>query len=647
MSFTPASIEIGGIRLDAFAPLIDGEVPPHQLAHSHAGYVSWSLDDGSTIDLHLDGERIDIRLTGFAGERRLHSLGLRIGRAGNVRQYLRNGYMSWDGSYFVEPDTAREVVDADPTLAEGYAATALLPRGQDGAVVLGFLRHDTYQSRFRFHFRQGGLAIDAETLIDLKPMTHEIRAEPLVLFAHQEVEEALRRWARLVAEASPVPPRLPDRRITGWCSWYNLYASLDPPVLHEHLSAAARFRDAHDAAFDVFQIDDGFTPEMGDWLDFKPQFDDGIKAILTAAREQGFVSGLWIAPFMVGNRSRLFAEHPDWVVRSRKTSHPLAPMTFYGEFRWHKRSEEYYVLDITHPAAEAYMRTVFRTWARDWGCGYFKADFLHLGSTYGPDQAVWHQQGLTRIEIWMRMMRLMRQEIGEATLLCCGSPLWAPVGYADAMRIGRDVGVSWSGHYSAQSLLRDQTARNFANGILWQSDPDCILLRDRFHDLTDDQVQSLAGFAGLAGGVAMTSDQLDEVSPERRAMFAALLADPTPNPCNFPDLGRSALRYSLSTGPTGKPMAVAHADPVLVQQSPGADGTILVNVFNTGDRPADRLIRWEIFGHKTAVPISENGEACATAAEGLHVCLRPYQSRQFLTTSNRQASGLEPETRHL
>ena len=62
-------------------------------------------------------------------------------------------------------------------------------------------------------------------------------------------------------------------------------------------------------------------------------------------------------------------------------------MTFYGEFRWHKRSEEYYVLDVTHPDAEAYIRGVFRTWARDWGCGYFKTDFMHFGSIYGPETA--------------------------------------------------------------------------------------------------------------------------------------------------------------------------------------------------------------------------------------------------------------------
>lgn len=636
MSFNPASISFtpGGILLADLAPLVDGKVPEHISVEADETGARWLLADGSRFDMRLDGNRIGLSLSGFSGTLRLASLGLRIGNAGNVRQYLRNGYMSWDGSYFVEPDTARDVVGADPGIASGYAATALLPRGRDGAVIIGFLRHDTYQSRFRFDFLDGGLAIDIETLIDRKPFSGEVLAEPLILFASDAVEEGLRDWARAVADASPIPPRLPDRRISGWCSWYSIYASIDEPVLHEHLEAAARFRDEKQVPFDVFLVDDGFTPEMGDWLDTRAHFADGIKPVLDAARARGFVPGLWIAPFMVGNRSRLYAEHPDWVVRSRSDGRPLAPMTFYAEFRWHKRSEEYYVIDITHPEAAAYMRRVFRTWAQDWGCSYFKADFLHLGSIYGADEAVWHEPGLARMEIWMRMIRLIRAEIGEALLLCSGAPLWAPVGYTDAMRIGRDVGVSWTGHYSAQSLLRDQTARNFANGILWQSDPDCILLRDRFHDLTDDQVASLAMFAGLTGGLAMTSDQLDEVPEARRALLASLLAEPSSNICDFPDLGRSPLRYTLGTAPTGKPMAQAHADPVLIQQVRRADGSILVNVFNTGGQAASRLVPWSRFDATAPVPVEEDGPVPTVTADGIHVALRPYQSRQFIRAAN-------------
>lgn len=609
------------IVLHEFEPLLDGVVPAYTVDADGA----WRLADGSRMRLEQNGERLRVVLDGFAGERRTDSIGLRLS-AGNVRQYLRNGYMSWDGSFFVEPSAAREVANSDTKLTNGYAMTALLPHGGKGATVIGFLRHDRYQSRFRFDI-SGLLRIDIETLIDRVPHTGQVATEELVVFADDDVEAGLRRWATLVAEASPLPPRMPNRRLSGWCSWYNLYASLSEPVLLEHLDAAVRFRDGKQAPFDIFLVDDGFTPEMGDWLDFRPQFPNGIKPVLDAARDKGSTPGLWIAPFMVGNRSRLYETHPDWVVKSRATGKPLAPMTFYGEFRWHKRSEEYYVLDVTHPDAESYIRDVFRTWAKDWGCGYFKTDFMHLGSIYGPDEAVWHQDGLSRMAIWMKMARLIREEIGEAQWLLCGSPLWAPVGLVDAMRIGRDIGVTWKGHYSAESLLRDQTARNFANGILWQADPDCILLRDRFHELSDDQVASLAIFAGLAGGVLMTSDQLDEVPEPRRKLLAELAGDGRPFSCEFPLLGKTALRYRLGTAPNGTPMAISEGDPLLLQRVRRPDGSVLVNVFNTGDDATERLIGWELAGKRGNV--SEDGATVETDEGGIVVRLRPHQSRLF------------------
>ncbi|MGH8309399.1 MAG: glycoside hydrolase family 36 protein, partial [Steroidobacteraceae bacterium] len=563
-------------------------------------------------------------------------IGLRIGNAANVLRYLRNGYTSWDGSYFIELDAARGVVEADPRSLTGHAVTALLSDTGTTA-VLGFLRHDRFQSRFRFAFAAGPLSIDVETLIDRAPHTGRVASETLVLLVGIGVEETLRRWARLAADASPLPPRVPRKRIAGWCSWYSLYSSISEPLILEHLRAAADFRDRYRIRFDVFQIDDGFTPEMGDWLDVKPQFPRGMKPVLEEIRAARFLPGLWIAPWMVGNRSRLYVEHPDWVVTDRSTGKPLAPMTFYGEFRWHKRSEEYYVLDITHPAVESYIRRVFRTWRTDWGCSYFKTDFMYFGCEYGPSQARWHRQGFSRIEIWMRMARLIREEIGDALWLGCGGPIWSSIGLTDAVRIGRDLGVTWKGHYSAESLLRDQTARNFANGILWQADPDCILLRERFHNLTDEQVRSLAMFAGLAGGVLMTGDQLDEVPEDRRVLFAELAKAAEARACDFPRLGQTSLRHRITVGHTGLPTVVSEGDPVLVQRVHRVDGAVLINLVNTGDDETDHLVEWELagFGIDAEVRPLDPRHRLARSADGVRVSLPPYVSCQLSFTPSR------------
>ena len=533
----------------------------------------------------------------------LNSFGLCFAGLQNMRAFLRQGYYSWDGSFYVEPETLAQVDADDPPPETGYALTQLLPRSGSGSVVVGFTRHHRFQQTFTVNTDGAPFTLTVETLWDQKDRAGLPRceSEPLVIFEHPGVEEALRAWAQLVAAAAPVPPRLAGPPLTGWCSWYNLYAAITEENILHHLHRVADVAQRENLPMHVFQIDDGFTPEMGDWLDIKPQFPRGMKPLLDDIRAAGFTPGLWIAPFMVGNRSRLFARHPDWVVQDRATGQPLAQMRFYGEFRWHKRSEEYYILDTTHPAAFDYLRRVFRTWRRDWGCEYFKTDFMHFGAEHGPNRALWHTPGLSRIEIWRRAAEMIRAEIGpEAIWLGCGCPLWAAVGLVDGVRIGRDVGVEWAGSLATRSLLRDQTARNFTNHILWQIDPDCVLLRHRFHHLTQAEQRSLAIFAGMSGGAMLTSDDLAALSADRLRLWKLLLSGHRAR-CRFPLLGQTALSYErlpadLHTHRTRRqPRA---ADPVLVQVRlpAGDDGLIAVFSFNTGDQPRQRVYPLAVLG---------------------------------------------------
>ena len=566
----------------------------------------------------------------------LDSFGLRFAAVENLRAYLRNGYFSWDGSFYVQPD-ALGGLDADVERPEtGYAATQLLPWNGGGGVVLGCERCDRFQQTFTFDTRTAPPALTILTLWDRKAHAPGARcaSEWLLAFEHEGVEEGLRAWARALAAASPTPPRTGGPPIAGWCSWYTLYASITEGNIRHHLRTAAETARREDLPLRVFQIDDGFTPEMGDWLEVKPQFPRGMKPLLDEIRAAGFTPGLWIAPFMVGNRSRLYAEHPDWVVRDRESGGPLAHMRFYGEFRWHKRSEEYYILDATHPDAFAYLRGVFRAWRREWGCAYFKTDFMHFGSEYGPDRALWHTPGRTRIEIWRSVAEMIREEIGDALWLGCGCPLWASVGLVDAVRTGRDIGVEWLG--GAQSLLRDQAARNFANHVLWQSDPDCILLRERFHHLSAAEVRDLATYAGMAGGVVTTSDDLAELSRERLGLLRLLLSAQGAG-CRFPLLGETAIAYERipAAGGTGSVrLAARAADPVLVQVRGLRGGGHAVFIFNTGDAAVRRTYPLARLGIPGAQHVYDwaAGAAQPGLAETLRVALAAHEGALLLVT---------------
>jgi hypothetical protein len=114
---------------------------------------------------------------------------------------------------------------------------------------------------------------------------------------------------------------------------------------------------------------------------------------------------------------------------------------------------------------------------------------------------------------------------------------------------------------------------------LWQTDPDCILLRNNFHHLNEIEIRSLAIYAGMTGGVMMTSDKLDEL-PADRINILKQFAQKQKMICDFPLLGKT---YEFSE--TGH-------DPIIVQRQhpisiPNQDN--LLFIFNTGEEPVKRI----------------------------------------------------------
>ena len=576
-------------------------------------YYSTDFGDaifGLEIHNNLD-DKLSLRywIEGIDATQTLDSFGLQFHQVENLRSFLRNGYMSWDGSAYIDIDGLIDFDNDENRPEIGYSMTQLLPRYGGNPLIVGFDRHDRFQHTFRFDTKRNPPTLTVLTLWDQKDRSNLSRCESerLVIFESGQVESGLREWATMVAQTAPIPPRVDGKQVIGWSSWYNLYSYISEENILDYLDTVKTAVQNEKLPLQVFQIDAGFTSEMGDWLEVKPSFPRGIKPLLDDIRSAGFIPGLWIGPFMVGNRSKLYRDHPDWVVKDRETQGPLVQWRHFGEERWHYLSEEYYILDTTHPDAFEYLRQVFRIWRYDWGCEYFKTDFMHFGSDHGPNRAVWHTPGMTRIEIWRRVAEMIREEIGDAFWLGCGCPLWPAVGLVDAMRIGNDVGISWKGRLSAQSLLSDLATRNYANYVLWQADPDCVLLRNQHHRLTDDEVRSLAIYAGMSGGILMTSDNLNEITDDRMRLWKFILSMDS-NICHFPLLGASSVTYKrVCTQYLNNPQLpnypVTHEprlmDPVIVQVRPKLNSSSEISaifILNTGEMSVQRSFDLELLG---------------------------------------------------
>lgn len=213
----------------------------------------------------------------------------------------------------------------------------------------------------------------------------------LVVAADGPVEEleaknsdaALAAVAERLAPAGlrPVPP--------GWCSWSQYFHDVTAADVIENVGAAVEL----ELPIEIVQVDDGWQAGIGDWLDLDPRFGS-LADMVAGIDAAGMRAGIWVAPFLVGDASRLAAEHPDRLVQGADAG-----------WNW---GQSLGALDVSVPAAAEHLAHVFRTIA-GWGFSYFKIDFLFAGA-------------LRDVDTYREGLRIIRDAVGpDAIVLGCGS----------------------------------------------------------------------------------------------------------------------------------------------------------------------------------------------------------------------------------
>ena len=336
-----------------------------------------------------------------------------------------------------------------------------------------------------------------------------VALEPLAVLTGGPVIDLLDGYARLVKRASRV--RVNPWNPVGWCSWYHYFGKLGWPDVVENLDTAAADRKSF--PFDVFQVDDGYETEIGDWMSARPGYPD-LGGLARAIRSKRFRAGIWTAPFSAAETSRLFAEHPDWMVAEGGRPKPC----YRG---WGKTI---YALDTTHPEVRGWLDTTFRTLRRA-GFAYLKIDFLFAAAMPGE-----RRRRATPIQAYRQGMRVIRRAAGRDFVLGCGAPLLPSVGLIDGMRVGEDTAPYWKTKPSpfqgpnAFFALRNALMRQFMHRAFWLNDPDCVLLRDREIELTASERELYALAAGALDNMVIDSDRLSLLGPGEKALLRRALA---------------------------------------------------------------------------------------------------------------------------
>ncbi len=308
----------------------------------------------------------------------------------------------------------------------------------------------------------------------------------------------------------------------GWCSWYHFFTRLEPIHLIENTRMLASLRN--ELPVNLIQIDDGFEKAIGNWLEFKPEFKDGLKPIVQDITRNGFTPGIWLAPFIVHPSSRLKNEKPWMLLKGLNGGFASAG------WNWNRFTNG---LDMTHPASQDYVRSVIDTAVHQWGFPYLKLDFLYAGCLPGR----YHDPRMTRAMVFDQAMSLVREAAGDSTfLLGCGAPIGGILGHVVGMRIGTDVALDWKPKYkgielifpgepnipSVENAMRNTLSRAMFHDHWWLNDPDCLLLRTSTN-LTEDEVRTQAAITALTGGMLLLSDDLAQVPAERLRIVRVLL----------------------------------------------------------------------------------------------------------------------------
>lgn len=354
------------------------------------------------------------------------------------------------------------------------------------------LNERTGYTIFRFNTKENtivvekdleGIAIDGEyTVLDIVNL-------------QGTMDEVFDKWFALMEIPKATAPIC-----NGYTTWYNYYPNINDKIVTQDLEALS----AADAEIDIFQIDDGYQTNVGDWLSVdQKKFPCGMKVVADKIHKKGMKAGIWLAPFGAQYVSEVAKNHPDWIIRDKK-GRPVRCGLNWGGF---------YALDIENPEAREYIRHFFDVILNDWGYDLVKLDFLYAA-------AIVPNHNKTRGQLMCEAMDFLRECVGDKQILGCGVPLFPAFGKVDYCRIGADMGLKWKSptfthreNVSTTHTLCNTIFRRALDGRAFRNDPDVFLLRDKNMRCTFEQRQIIAKVNKLFGSVLFISDNVDDYKP--------------------------------------------------------------------------------------------------------------------------------------
>ncbi len=281
---------------------------------------------------------------------------LDLGSAPTSWRFYKHGWQSWSPTLVLDC-SEEDIPAAPPVVGPGTKPgardgrfssdlmTAIVSPETGHGLVAGFVTTADQLSQLWFDREPRTLtAASYADGVSVAPRGR-LSSERLLIEPTSAPLESMERYGDALGRMMGSAPT--DQIATGWCSWYCFWQGVTEDTILANLEELGHRRNQ--LPVEYVQIDDGWQAEIGDWQSVNGKFTRGLKFLVDHIHARGFKAGLWLAPFLMGAKSRLYSDHPDWVVeypsaslRAGKPGKPFVALQNWGQ--------DCFALDLTRPA---------------------------------------------------------------------------------------------------------------------------------------------------------------------------------------------------------------------------------------------------------------------------------------------------------
>ena len=538
----------GSMHLKNCRPTIDGQsifVRNTFMGDSPKGKrIIYELDRGFVmLDLKINSGSISIGAE-LSGMSRAPYWFCPLGEAtiNGVKRYFKQGqgFGGPSGLYEFQKPSAQEFGNQPGEQAwsyDSYLVTGLIS-AENETLAIGTYEHSDFVQKSTLYNRphRRGLSDrypDVEQILfetgfvtENIPLKDDfIKLPDIYIFFGNKPYETLQHLAWNISE------QMGARKDTKTSYHWDSFNEFEHDFSHDKLTKLLTSLDTIDPPLmlDTILISDGYCVH-GDWLDYTDNWPRGLEPAARDIFQRQYRAGVWLAPFMVSEESKIFKRHKDWLIKDLDGKPIL---------EWEFPEGKHYALDGSHPEVQRYIQKVFRAY-RKMGFTFYKTDFMDWGlkPTVGIDR---YDKTKTSVQIFTEVLNIIREEIGAGSFWITGTAPYAHmIGYVDAMRVANSINCQWT-EQGVGNMLQESYNTQYFNNVFWQNDLDVISLRDENCQLNPTEKTSLAYWIGIMGGVVSTSDRFSTLTEEQLNTWRLLMPQERPQSATLPLWGEDNL----------------------------------------------------------------------------------------------------------